>query len=129
MLRFDMQGEVETRQRFIARINRNARDQEDGGSGAATTSARWLLGERQRHLGSLHQDEWNGTGSQLAQCNSVAVYPGGGWWKNNRRQDRIDVPVRYSLILSLRTDEQGIDLYTPIATQLRIPIATEIATE
>lgn len=129
MLRFDMQGELETRQQFVARINRNAQLQEDGRSGAATTSARWLLGERQRHLGSLHQDEWHGTGSELAQCNSVAVYPAGGWWKNNRRQDRIDVPVRYSLILSLRTPEQGVDLYTPIATQLRIPIETEIATD
>lgn len=129
MLRFDMQGELETRQQFVARINRNAQLQEDGRSGAATTSARWLLGERQRHLGSLHQDEWHGTGSELAHCNSVAVYPAGGWWKNNRRQDRIDVPVRYSLILSLRTPEQGVDLYTPIATQLRIPIETEITTE
>lgn len=129
MLRFDMQGELESRQQFVARINRNAQVQEDGRSGAATTSARWLLGERQRHLGSLHQDEWHGTGSELAQCNSVAVYPAGGWWKNNRRQDRIDVPVRYSLILSLRTPEQSVDLYTPIATQLRIPIETEITTE
>ncbi|MFV8277327.1 S8 family peptidase [Mycobacteroides abscessus] len=129
MLRFDMQGELETRQQFVARINRNAELQEDGRSGAATTSARWLLGERQRHLGSLHQDEWYGTGSELAQCNSVAIYPAGGWWKNNGRQDRIDVPVRYSLILSLRTPEQSVDLYTPIAAQLRIPIETEIATE
>lgn len=129
MLRFDMQGEMETRQQFVARINRDAQLQEDGGSGAATTSARWLLGERQRHLGSLHQDEWHGTGSELARSSSVAVYPAGGWWKNNRRQDRIDTPVRYSLILSLRTPEQGVDLYTPIATQLRVPIETEIANE
>lgn len=129
MLRFDLQGGLETRQQFVARINRNAQAQEEGRAGAGTTSERWLLGERQRHLGSLHQDEWTGTGSELAQCNSVAVYPAGGWWKNNRRQDRIDMPVRYSLILSLRTPEQGVDLYTPIATQLRIPIATEITSD
>lgn len=129
VVNLDTALQLETRQQFVARINRNAQLQEDGRSGAATTSARWLLGERQRHLGSLHQDEWHGTGSELAHCNSVAVYPAGGWWKNNRRQDRIDVPVRYSLILSLRTPEQGVDLYTPIATQLRIPIETEVTTE
>ncbi|HEY0229430.1 MAG TPA: hypothetical protein VGC05_24200 [Mycobacterium sp.] len=54
------------------------------------------------------------------------MYAVGGWWKNNNRSDRRDVPVRYSLILSLRTAEQDIDLYTPIATQLGVPIATEI---
>ncbi|MDL9947082.1 S8 family peptidase [Gordonia sp. ABSL11-1] len=128
-LRFDLQGALESGQQFVARINRSAQAQEAGRAGAGTTSERWLLGERQRLLGSLHQDEWHGTGSELAQCNSVAVYPAGGWWKNNKRQDRIDMPVRYSLILSLRTREQSVDLYTPIATQLQVPIATEIITE
>jgi hypothetical protein len=53
--------------------------------------------------------------------------PVGGWWKRNQRKDRLDLPVRYALLVSLKTHEQGIDLYTPIATQLRIPVATEIA--
>ena len=128
-LRFDLQGELETRRQFVARINRDAEAHEDGKSSAGTTSDRWLLGERQRHLGSLHQDEWDGTGSQLARCNSVAVYPAGGWWKNNKRRDRTDTPVRYSLILSLRTSDQSVDLYTPIATQLGIPVETEIITD
>lgn len=125
-LRFDLQGQVETRQEFINRINRDAQVQEEGGAGGATTTDRWLLGEQQRNLGSLHQDEWTGSGSELAHCNSVAVFPVGGWWKNNGRSDRKDLPVRYALILSLRTAEQGIDLYTPIATQLQVPIETEI---
>jgi hypothetical protein len=125
-LRFDLQGQVETRQEFINRVNRDAQVQEDGGAGGATTTDRWLLGEQQRNLGSLHQDEWTGSGSELARCNSVAVFPVGGWWKNNGRSDRKDLPVRYALILSLRTAEQGVDLYTPIATQLRVPIETEI---
>lgn len=78
-------------------------------------------------MGSLHQDQWTGTGAELAHCNNVAVYPVGGWWKYNRRKDRRDLPVRYALLLSLYTEEQGVDLYTPIATQLHIPISTEIA--
>ncbi|MEU4647354.1 hypothetical protein [Nocardia fluminea] len=49
--------------------------------------------------------------------------------ENNMRSDRIDSPVRYSLILSLRTPEQSIDLYTPIATQLQVPIETEVVVQ
>ena len=56
----------------------------------------------------------------------MAVYPVGGWWKNNSRKDRRDLPVRYSLVLSLQTQEQDVDLYTPIATQLQIPVAMPI---
>lgn len=67
------------------------------------------------------------TGAELARCSSVAVIPVGGWWKNDRRADRKNLPIRYSLLLSLQTKEQGVDLYTPIATQLQVPIATEIS--
>ena len=127
-LRFDLQGPLETQQEFIARVNSDAQSDEDGSTRSSTTSDRWLIGANQRSLGSLHQDEWQGTGSELARCNSVAVYPVGGWWKNNKRPDRVDLPVRYSLLLSLRTEEQEVDLYTPIANQLRIPVSVEVTT-
>lgn len=123
-LRFDLQGRLENPDEFINRVNREAQ-KEEGGS-RVSESDRWFLGERGRHLGSLHQDEWNGTGAELANCNNVAVYPVGGWWKNNRKKDRRDLSIRYSLILSLQTDKQGVDLYTPIATQLQIPVTTQI---
>lgn len=124
-LRFDLQGSTENPTEFVARVNREAQSEEGGAR--RSESDRWFLGERARHLGSLHQDEWTGTGAELAHCNNVAVYPVGGWWKNNSRGDRRDLPVRYSLLLSLQTKEQGVDLYTPIATQLHIPIATAIS--
>ena len=127
-LRFDLQGPLETQQEFIARVNSDAQSDEDGSTRSSTTSDRWLIGANQRSLGSLHQDEWQGTGSELVRCNSVAVYPVGGWWKNNKRPDRVDLPVRYSLLLSLRTEEQEVDLYTPIANQLRIPVSVEVTT-
>ena len=93
------------------------------GAGAAQ---RWFIGAQQRHYGSLHQDEWHGTGAELAACSRIAVYPVGGWWKNNRRKDRTDLPVRYSLIVSLRTDESTVDLYTPIATELGVPVTATV---
>ncbi|WP_253281958.1 hypothetical protein [Arcanobacterium phocae] len=124
-LRFDLQGRTENQAEFVRRVNREARN-EEGGS-RPTDSDRWFLGERGRHLGSLHQDEWTGTGAELAHCSNVAVYPVGGWWKKNKRKDRQDLPVRYSLILSLKTEEQGVDLYTPIVTQLRVPVMAEVS--
>lgn len=125
-LSFDLQDSLENRTEFIARINREAQEAEDGSRPGKNASRRWLIGPQSRNLGSLHQDEWHGTGAELARCSSVAVIPVGGWWKNNRRADRKNLPVRYSLLLSLKTKEQGVDLYTPIATQLQVPIATEI---
>ena len=125
-LRFDLQGELETQADFIARINREAQNAEEGSPPGKSASERWLLGEHARNLGSLHQDDWHGTGAELARCNSVAVFPVGGWWKYNSQAARVDVPVRYSLLLSLQTAEQDVDLYTPIANQLDVPIAPQI---
>lgn len=126
-LRFDLQSPTENAEEFLARINRQARDEEDRDDGTARYNSdhanRWFLGAQARSLGSLHQDEWTGSGAELAACNHVAVYPVGGWWKNNRRRDRRDLSVRYALLVSLSTRAQDVDLYTPIATQLKVPVA------
>lgn len=126
-LRFELQSPIESVQQFVSRVNREASDDEDEVRRPSSGSDRWLIGPDQRNLGSLHQDIWEGSGQELAECNSIAVYPVGGWWKRNSRRDRLDLPVRYSLVVSLRTPEEGVDLYTPIATQLQIPVETQIA--
>lgn len=130
-LRFELQAPTETEQDFIARVNGEALAEEDDQARMprpSTGNDRWLVGPNQRNTGSLHQDIWYGHGAELAACDRVAVYPVGGWWKNNARKDRADLPVRYALLISLRTREQGIDLYTPIATQLQVPVPIDIAT-
>ena len=123
-LRFDLKAPTDiTVKGFLARVNRQAREEEDEDySSTDNNSNHWLLGTRARHYGSLHQDDWQGTGAELAACDHIAVYPVGGWWKNNNRRDRRDLPVRYALLVSLSTSTQGADLYTPIATQLSVPI-------
>ena len=112
----------------MRRVNREAQRDEDGTvrSSAASTSDRWLIGPNQRHLGSLHQDEWVGTGAELAATSAIVVFPVGGWWKNNARADRIDLPVRYALLVSLQTDDEQVKLYTEIATQIGVPIPLTI---
>lgn len=123
-LRFDLKASTDiTVKRFLARVNRQAQEEEDEAySSSENHSKHWLLGTRARHYGSLHQDDWQGTGAELAECDHIAVYPVGGWWKNNNRGDRRDLPVRYALLVSLSTSAQGADLYTPIAAQLSVPV-------
>lgn len=119
-LRFELQDPLETENDFVQRVNRDARTEESGGR-PGTSQVKWLIGANQRNLGSLHQDEWATDGITLSRTGRLAIYPVGGWWKNNRTQARIDQPVRYALVVSLRTDEQDVDLYTPIANLLTIP--------
>jgi hypothetical protein len=128
LLRFDLKAPTDlTEAEFIARLNREAENDEDSSRASRSSGSdhRWLIGPNQRNLGSLHQDIWEGSGQDLAASGVVGVYPVGGWWKRNRRKDRLDLPIRYSLIVSLKTREQGIDLYTPIATDLQVPIPVE----
>jgi hypothetical protein len=110
---------------FIRRVNREASQEEAHGT-ITRGSPEWIIGPNQRNTGSLHQDVWVGTGSKLAACNSIAVHAVGGWWKNNRRRDRMDLPVRYSLVVSLRTRQEHVDLYTPVAVELDVPIESAI---
>jgi len=125
-LRFELKGPLENPSAFLARINREAQDEEEAGRHSGGDSGRWLVGTNQRNGGSLHQDIWEGSGAELADCGLIAVHPVGGWWKNNSRKDRAGLPLRYCLIVSLRTREQTADLYTPIATQLLVPVATAV---
>ncbi|OIQ77987.1 hypothetical protein GALL_403160 [mine drainage metagenome] len=125
-LRFDIQNPLENQEDFIARVNREAVNDEEANVRPSNTTSNWTIGPEHRNLGSLHQDIWEGSGQDLARCNSIAVYPVGGWWKRNSRKDRMDLSIRYALIVSLKTSEQGVDLYTPIAVQLAVPVTTEV---
>lgn len=129
-LRFELRAPNETTPEFVRRVNREASVEEEGGTPPASGSDNWTIGPNQRNQGSLHQDIWSGYGAQLARTGGVlAVHAVGGWWKNNRRKDRIDLPVRYALIVSLRTRAEDVDIYTPIAAALSIPteaVAIEI---
>ena len=120
-LRFELQDPLESEFDFVKRVNQEARTEEAGGRPAGGQVS-WLVGPNQRNLGSLHQDIWETSGVELSRTGKLAVYPVGGWWKNNKNRVRVDQPVRYSLTVSLKTDETDVDLYTPVANLLHVPI-------
>lgn len=125
-LRFDVQRQLDaTTEDFVARINAAA-EREDDGDPIDPKDPNWLLGDRQRHRGSLHQDIWQGTAAELASRGFIAVYPAKGWWRTRPAQERYDLPARYSLIVSIRTPETNVDLYTPIAQQIAVQVAVPV---
>jgi hypothetical protein len=76
-------------------------------------------------LGSLHSDIWTGTAADLAEGGAVAIYPVTGWWKLLPDRDRSERGARYSLVVSIETPDQDVDIWTPVAEQIGVPIAIE----
>lgn len=125
-LRFDVQRPLdESTDDFVARINAAAAAADEGEAGNPK-DPNWCLGENLRHRGSLHQDVWEGTAADLASRGFIAVYPAMGWWRTRPALERYGLPARYSLIVSIRTEQTEVDLYAAIAQ--KIGTAIEIKT-
>ena len=124
-LRFDINGPSETREEFRARLNTDAR--EDGQEYPSKGDSGWQIGVTGRHKGSLHSDRWVGTAADLATRNQIGVYPVGGWWKERYWLGRSERLARYSLIVSISTPIESVDIYTPIATIINTPVTVEIS--
>ena len=128
-LRFDVNNVGESHDQFRARVNIAAREADDFNTGSSG-SARWAIGSSNinRTTGSIHSDYWEGTAADLATCNSIAVYPVIGWWRERHHLKRVDQQARYSLLISLETPEIDVELYTAIKniieTQIEVPTDT-----
>ena len=121
-LRFELIQPQENEEQFKKRINKATRD--EGERPDSSSDSQWIFGKNNRDLGSIHSDIWEGTAPEIAECNFMAVYPTIGWWKERNHLEKWNKQARYSLIVSLSTPEEKIDLYTPVATQVGIPVTT-----
>jgi len=124
-LRFELNGAGEEESEFVQRVNRKARedDQHPGTEGA---SDHWTLGET-RNVGSVHSDIWTGTAAQLAGSNLIAVHPAVGWWRERSHLGKFNKQTRYSLMVSFTLPGQEIDIYTPVAIRMGIPVPVSIS--
>lgn len=128
-LRFDVQRPLDaTTEDFVARINA-AVEREDDDDPIDPKDPNWVLGDLKRHRGSLHQDIWRGTAAELASRGYIAVYPAKGWWRTRQAQERYDLPARYSLVVSIRTPQTDVDLYTPIAQQVATQVGVQVVVD
>jgi len=123
-LRFDVKTALETVQEFRQRIRSVARTEDDSQQ-LASDSQRWAIGPQLRHRGSVHSDTWRGTAVELAEKNMIAIYPVVGWWRERHHLNRWSSKARYSLIVTLRTPTEDVDIYTPVANMIGVQIETE----
>ena len=124
-LRFDVRRPTETNETFRQRINERARLEEERRPLSDNGDPEWLFGPTQRVAGSLHTDVWIGTAADLAQRGAIAVFPVSGWWKERPTRDRSDEGARYSLLVSIETPGEEVDIWTPVAEQVGIPVVIE----
>jgi hypothetical protein len=69
---------------------------------------------------------WPMKSAELASRGFIAVYPAKGWWRTRQAQERYDSSARYSLLVSIRTPETDVDLYTPISQQITVLTAVPV---
>jgi hypothetical protein len=123
-LRFKMIDKNESQGAFQSRVSKAIKDEQD--DYVAEGSENWILGSQVRDKGSIHKDIWVGSAADLALRNQIAVYPVGGWWKNRKKLNRYDSSVRYSLIISIETNEADIDIYNNVLNQIKVSIPIDI---
>lgn len=126
-LRFAVRNPLESAQAFEQRINKFARDEDYEAPGLADPG--WDFGHSMRSLtslGSIHSDIWRGTAVDLASRGHIAVFPTMGWWNKRQHLRGWEKSAYYSLIVTIATPEMEVDLYTPVATQVGVPIVIEV---
>ena len=131
-LRFDINHPDESKDHFLARKNKVNRNNTEYTSGEYSSSGYWEIGSSIRDRGSIISDTWVGTAAELASCNYLCVYPIMGWWKSKnhlRDEEHYQKIANYSLIISIYSEDENIDIYTPVKVQIETPVEVPIDIE
>ena len=131
-LRFEVIRPLETLEEFQQRVSRDFWDGSDDDNGKRVRPAKgpdddrhWAIGEFGQTKGSIHSDFWIGTASQLAESDSIAIFPITGWWRERPGQKCVENKTRYSLVVTIETKQSEIELYNWVANEIGVPIAIE----
>ncbi len=121
-LRFEVKTPTESLEEFRKRLNQRALEEDEDRPDTTSDSSDWFFGERGRNKGSIHSDFWVGTAADLAERKYIGVYPVSGWWKEQPSRDRSAQGARYSLVVSIATEATDVDIWTPVAVEVGVPI-------
>jgi hypothetical protein len=126
-LRFKMIKPGESELDFVGRVNVAMMQEDDdeahGVSARRQPDDRWLIGPQTCSRGSLHSDIWeDATAADVADCNLIAVYPVIGWWRERKHLGKVEKRTRYSLIVTIETPEEEVDIYTPVENRVAVTI-------
>ena len=125
-LRFELNSPGESKKEFSKRVNKAMRNSDEGKSNSKSPSTHWLFGTQARDRGSIHSDIWKGTAAELADSNFIAVLPMIGWWRERGHLKCWNKETRYALIVSITASDEMVDVYTPVAIQVGIPVPLEV---
>jgi hypothetical protein len=124
-LRFKVRRPGESHDQFQQRVSTASRDEEESYEAVGDTSG-WELGPQIMTRGSIHSDWWTGTAADLANSGHIAVHPVSGWWRESKG-NHWSKQARYALIVTIRTEETKIDLFTPTVTEVDLYTPVESA--
>ena len=81
---------------FRKRLNKRALDEgEKKRPKGASASEGWFHGTGTRTRGSVQSDTWPGMAAELADRDTIAVFPVSGWWMKQPKRDRSKFGARY----------------------------------
>jgi Subtilase family len=121
-LRFDLRRKGESLDTFKRRVNAAEREDPRKGPRTEADDGRWVLGPNSISAGSLHCDLWSGPAIELLGRDTLCIKPVNGWWRDRAGKEYVNKQTRYALIVSLKSSNVDIDLYTPIKALVDIPV-------
>jgi len=125
-LRFDINSPLETQDQFVQRINAAARNENNEHPGTSSAAEHWVIGQF-RDKGSIHSDIWKGTSAELAASHFISVSPRIGWWRERNHLGKCESRTRYSLIVTIKTPAEEVDIYSSVAQQIGVAVPVTIS--
>lgn len=106
---------------FKLRVSKAAEEEEEQEEAIINREGEiWTL-KKNRSRGSVKKDFIITSGADLSTRHVLAIYPQNGWYKTRKKLAKANEQVRYTLIVSIETDEQEVNIYNTIAELIAIP--------
>lgn len=118
-LHFDVKTSTETTAEFLRRRNKL----EEGDVTSSNDSKRWTVGQMRRENSTVQSDWFTCTAQELSECGQIVVFPGSGWWKE-RKLSNVDNEIKYSLVVSIKTDKT--EIYQAVETAIKAKVGIQV---